>query len=134
MTVFGDNIQTGLVDGTANPTASDVRFTKTVTFTGANNAVYPVKFPAGVRNIDASLYIETAGSAATTNTYTFTFQPGATLVFTSVGSATGIFRAPTITSAAAFGQGSTVEVSCNVVATSTDAASAGRLVINFNRR
>jgi hypothetical protein len=140
MTTFADNILTGrqaLTSGAAS--LAGCVYSRTFSLSGASGTTGFV-FPAGAQNVDANLYVLTAGSAATSDDIVVS-AGGTTLVtLDAIGSAVGLLRSTTAalgvlttSSAAANSLSTTAEVSASITMVKSDQASSYQLQITFTR-
>lgn len=115
-----------------------VEYSRTVNITGATGS-QTIVVPANVQNLDAKLYITTAGSAATTDAISVSADGGVNLIsISSIGSARGVLRVTTAglgvlttSSAAANSLNVANETTLNIAATKSDAASTYQLQLMF---
>lgn len=140
MTNFSDNIQTGNVAVTSGTSSlASCLYSRSFQLSGAA-ATTGFVLPSGVRNLDAKLYVLTAGSAATSDDIVVS-AGGTTLVtIDAVGSAVGVLRNTqaglgilTTSSAAANSLSLTSEVSASITMVKSDQASSYQLEIIFSR-
>lgn len=140
-TTFDGPLQAGLPAITSGGSSiASVMYSRTVSITGAT-ANQTIVLPANVENLDAKLYVLTAGSAAASDDIRVSADGGVNLViFDAIGSAVGVLRATTAglgiltTSSAAAGRLNTgTETTVNIQATKSDAASAYQLQLIFSR-
>lgn len=140
MTGFSDNIYSGNLAVTSGAASyAPVTLNRTLRFSGASGTQQFV-LPAGVQNLDAKLYIETNGSAATTNSLVVSAGGTTLLTFSSFGSAGGIVRSTTaalgtyvpIASACA-NLSTTAEVSAAATYVTTDQAAVVQIMLSFSR-
>lgn len=144
MTTFGDVIQSGNVATTsALSSVSPTMQTRTFRFTvsGGSPQTLPFMFPSRVRNIDAKLYIEAQGSAATTDKITMSAAGQDLITFSSIGSATGILRQTTVglgvltaVASACANLNNVAEVSAAITLASVDTAAVYQVQVTYNRR
>ena len=139
MTSFRDNIYSGAPALTsAQSSLSPSVFVRTFRFAGSGTQNFVL--PSGVQNLDAKLYIETNGSAATTDSMTVSAGGTNFIAITSFGSASGVLRQTTaglgtlnaIASACA-NLSQTSEVSAAVTLASVDQAARYQLMLTFSR-
>lgn len=139
MTIFADNIQSGLIAATSSEASyAPTMLCRTVKLGGSGTK--SLKLPAGVENLDGTLYITTNGSAATSDSITVSANGTNYLTFSSVGSAGGILRVTTTglgvltaVGSACASLSTTAEVSANVTLASVDQAATYQLNLMFNR-
>lgn len=146
MTLFGDNVESGILGLTsAQSTRAAVQLERYRRFTGGGNQTWNGFFPYGSIGVDAKLYINANGSAATSDTITITTSAGGTILgsITSIGSATGVLRSTTVglgaltmRASACTQVGPNVEgadVPFQIILSSVDTATDYTLLIDFRR-
>lgn len=140
MTTFADNIQTGTKAVTSGSSSlAGCVYSRDFLLSGAA-ATTDFVFPKGAQNIDAKLYILTAGSGATSDDIVVS-AGGTTLVtIDAIGSAVGVLRVTTAAlgilttaSAAANSLSTTAEVSASITTTKSDQATSYQLQITYTR-
>lgn len=147
MTRFSDNIESGIQAATsAYDSRATVLLTRSHKFTGGGNQTWTGYFPSNVQDLDATLFICSNGSAATSDKFTITASAGSTALGTisSVGSAGGVLRSTfaglgtlsMVASACALvgpTQPNEVQVPFQVILSSVDTATEYRLMLSFRR-
>lgn len=94
MTTFGDVVQTGTVALTSGLSSiMPALYHRTFRFTGTGTQTFV--FPVGVQCLDAKLWIEANGSAATTDKITVSAGGVDLITITSFGSTAGVLRQTT---------------------------------------
>lgn len=143
MTTYSDNIQSGLEALTSGQSSiSPALFTRTFRFApgGANAQTQTFVFPTGVQCLDAKLFINAQGSAATSDKITVSAGGQDYHTFTSFGSALGIVRQTTVglgtftsIASACSNLSTTAEVSAAVTLATVDVAADYQLQLTFSR-
>lgn len=141
MTGYADNIYSGLQAlNSAQASYSPVRMCRTFRFPAGGIGNQSFVLPTGVQNLDAKCYILANGSAATTDTITVSAGGVNLIVFSSMGSATGVVRSTTVglgtlttTASACANLSTTAEVSADIKINSTDTATDYQVELQFSR-
>ena len=140
MTSYRDNIYSGSPAVTsALSSLSPTRLVRTFRF-GGGSSTQNFVLPTGVENLDAKVYIQTNGSAATTDKITVSANGTTLVTFASMGSANGILRLTTTglgtvtpVVSAMIAPTTTTEVTASVTLLSVDTAAQYQVEISFNR-
>jgi len=141
MTVFADNIQSGLQALTSPLSSrSPVVLERTFRFNGGSQTQNFV-LPANTENMSSRVYIFSNGSAATTDKITVSAAGINFFAFSSMGSATGILSATTVglgtvtpVVSALVNPTAGTEVTAAVTLLSVDTAAQYQVVVNYNIR
>jgi hypothetical protein len=98
MTLVADNLESGITGlSSAQSTRAGVILSRQRLFTGGGNQTWTGFLPYDTVGVNASVYIMSQGSAATSDAMTITTSAGGTtlLTFSQMGSATGILSGTT---------------------------------------